>query len=141
MVSRTGSHVDNVKPEFISESVENVLILILNLYQSVIPTSMVADFFKQLLIEKWKHNEGPKVRYGCTVPGPADPHKQDIVASTIFQYSAVKLCQRAKSVQNIDAEFEVLHTHAKILKRPLESQQYAYRILIDIPPSHLFNVL
>lgn len=49
--------------------------------------------------------EGPKVRYGCTVPGPAAPHKQDIVPCKIFQYSSVKICQGAKSVQNLDAEF------------------------------------
>lgn len=105
---------------FISESVEIVLILILNLYQSVIPTSMVADIFKQLLIEKWKQKEGLKVRHGCSVPGPAAPYKQDIVPWKSFQYKSVKICQRAKSVQNLDAEFEVSHTCAKILHRPLE---------------------
>lgn len=61
---------DHIKTSFISESVENFLIPVLNLYQSVIPNLMVVDFFKQFQIEKWKWKR-QKVRHGCTVSGPA----------------------------------------------------------------------
>lgn len=71
--------------------------LILNLYQSVIPTSMVADFFKQLLIEKWKQNVGQKVRDGCTVPGPATPHKHML-------FTVIQLCQNLSQGINSNAK-------------------------------------
>lgn len=80
---------------------------------------MVADIFKQLLSEKKsKQKEGPKAKYGCPVPGPAAPHKQDIVPCKLSQCNSIKICQRAKFAQNLEAEFNITQTRAKILNRP-----------------------
>lgn len=98
---------------------------------------MVADIFKQLLIEKWKQKEGPKVRYGCTVPGPAAPHKQDCSLEDFSIQTLSKSVRGLKSAQNLDAEFDITQTRAKMLNRPLETKRYACRVLVDVPLSHL----
>lgn len=56
---------------------------------------MVAGFLKQLLKEerKNKKRDRKRERYGCTVPGPAVPHKH---RRSLYSFSIqlLKICQR-----------------------------------------------